>query len=159
MLKWLHEDHRALEPQRGVREPEETGKGRRRVEPHQPALGWSPTATAGHPRLLERPWWLQGCSLTLPYFPREYFTSFSNKNPPTFYWHLKHRYLNAFKVTCWSNMANCAPEIPIYILTNLYQAHKGNKALLLHWLIQCTVKFLSEKFKFLFCVINDLKRR
>lgn len=78
MLKWLHEDHRALEPQGEARE-QAMGKGRRKVEPHQPALGWSSTAMAGHLQLLERPWWkdLQGYSFSLPYFLREYFASFS----------------------------------------------------------------------------------
>lgn len=141
MLKWLHEDHRALEPQAEAREKQVMGKGRRKVEPHQPALGWSPTVMAGHLQLLERPWGSKDAVFSLP-FLREYFTSFSNKKPPTFYWHLKHRYLNAFDLTYWSNMANCAPQNPIYLSTNLYQTHKGNKNLLLHGLIQCTVFFI-----------------
>lgn len=53
-------------------------KGRKKVGPHHPALGGSPTAMAGQLNLLERPQWFQGCSFALPYFPREYFDFFSN---------------------------------------------------------------------------------
>lgn len=58
-------------------------------------------------------------------------------------------------------MANCTPENPVCLLTNLYQAHNDNKNLSVHCLFDALqfFFFLTEGLKLLFCIINYLKRR